>query len=106
MAADPRKLRPLEWLLTLIGLVTGGALAAFFFRALPGDPGMLIEGPAAQLLRSTGFAVLVLGGALLLTSAGLAERVTRGTERATTFLVLGNVLVFVTGLLVYFTLAR
>jgi hypothetical protein len=105
-AADPRKLRPLEWLLTLMAVTTGGGLASFFFRALPEKPELLGDGASAALLGNLGFQVVVLAAALVLTAAGLAERVTRGSERATTFLLIGNGVVFVAGLLVYFSLAR
>lgn len=105
-AADPRKLRPLELLLTLMAVTTGGGLATFFFRALPENPGLLGDGASSAMLGNVVFQIVVLGGAMVLTAAGLAERVTRGSERGTTLLLVGNGIVFMAGLLVYFSLAR
>ena len=105
MADDPRKLRPLEWILTFMGLIEGGALATFFFRALPENPALL-DPTASALVGNRIFQVIVLAAALLTMAAGLAERVSRGTERATTFLIVGNGIAFAVSLLVYFSLAR
>jgi hypothetical protein len=106
MADRHYKLRPLEILLTLAGLAIGGALASFFFRALPDHPELLSDSGAAALLHSRVFQIVVLAAPLLTMAAGLADRVSRGSERATTLLVVGNVIAFVAALMVYFSLAR
>lgn len=105
MADNPRRLKPLEWILTFMGLIEGGVLASFFFRALPENP-ELLDPTASALVGNRIFQIVVLAAALMTMAAGLAERVSRGTERATTFLIVGNGIAFATALLVYFSLAR
>jgi hypothetical protein len=89
-----------------MGVCTGGALATVFFRVFPTHPSLLADSAWARLLARPELQVGILAAVLVTLAAGLAERVSRGSERATILLVVADGIAFCASLAVYFSLAR
>ena len=96
---ENRRLRPRELFFVLLGVTTGASIAVLWFGLVPDL--MAQQGLDASALSSLGtvvmhpvFEVLVLFTGLVGLSAGVATRVSSGSDRATWILAGGSVFLF------------